>query len=137
MLDLMNPARAGRHRSGTGRDAGVDKAIGTEGPRKHAGEIATRPAKVKASKEKLPRNRVSQSGREPKDPSMRPRCSGRTSGNWNMDDGFGPALRDGRNARLFHRRSDQLRWGLLFPLVFAGNLVVATAVWFIVGWFMN
>jgi hypothetical protein len=30
-----------------------------------------------------------------------------------------------------------LGWGLLFPLVFAGNVVVATLAWIIVGWVMR
>jgi len=30
-----------------------------------------------------------------------------------------------------------LRWGLLFPLVFAGNVVVATVAWIIVGMVMR
>jgi hypothetical protein len=38
---------------------------------------------------------------------------------------------------LVEAASDELRWGRLFLLVFAGNLVVATTAWFIVGWFMN
>jgi hypothetical protein len=33
--------------------------------------------------------------------------------------------------------SNEFRWSRLLPLVAAGNLVVATAAWFIVGWFMN
>jgi hypothetical protein len=30
-----------------------------------------------------------------------------------------------------------LGWGLLFPLVFAANVVVATLAWIIVGWVMR
>jgi hypothetical protein len=39
--------------------------------------------------------------------------------------------------RLIDASSSELRWSRLFPLVFAGDLIVATAAWFIVGWLMN
>jgi hypothetical protein len=35
------------------------------------------------------------------------------------------------------RRSGELRWGPLFLLVFAGNLVIATLAWFLVALFLK
>jgi hypothetical protein len=55
----------------------------------------------------------------------------------NMDENAGPALRDQISARLFDRRSSEPRWSLLLPGLIAGNTVVATIAWFLVGLFFN
>jgi hypothetical protein len=49
----------------------------------------------------------------------------------------GPARGDQSHARPTARRSGELRWGPLFLLVFAGNLIVATLAWFLVGLFLK
>ena len=55
----------------------------------------------------------------------------------NMDEKAGPALRDQISARLFDRRSSEPRWSLLLLALIAGNTVVATIAWFLVGLFFN
>jgi hypothetical protein len=55
----------------------------------------------------------------------------------NMDENYGPVRRDRFGAPLAGSRSEKLR-GLLFLLMtLAGNVVVATLAWFLVGLFLK
>lgn len=60
---------------------------------------------------------------------------GASSGIRDMDENVGTARGDQISARLFDR-SGQPRWGLLL-LAFAGNIVVATVAWLLVGLFIR
>jgi hypothetical protein len=54
-----------------------------------------------------------------------------------MDENSGPARRDQIGARSAAHRSGEPGWGLLVLVWFAGNVVVATLAWFLVGLFLK
>jgi hypothetical protein len=54
-----------------------------------------------------------------------------------MDKKITPARGDQISARLIDRRSGEPRRSLLLPALIAGNTVVATIAWFLVGLFFK